>query len=137
MRQRPSHDDLRAALRPLWESGAFRLIVLFGSTAKGTHEPGSDLDLGFLPRNGMDEAHLGAELVRLTHRNEVDVVDLAHADPLVAMEVARHGVVLFCDDPADFSEFRSLAFRRWVDTEKLRRAQRRALDLFQQGHEPA
>jgi predicted nucleotidyltransferase len=132
-------DALRSALLPLWQTGRFRLMVLFGSTARGAESPGSDLDLAFLPKDakdGIDEIHVTSEVVRLTHRNEVDVVDLGRADPLFAMEVARSGVLLHCEDPSDFTEFRSLAFRRYVDTEKLRRAQRRALDLFQQAHEP-
>lgn len=132
----PIAESLRTALEPLWESGEFRLVVLFGSIAKGSDTPASDLDLGLLSRGAMDEIRVTAEVVRLTHRNDVDVVDLARADPLTAMEVARSGVVLFCEDPTVFTEFRSLAVRRYVDSEKLRKAQRRVLDLFEQGHEP-
>ena len=127
----PDAESLRKALKPLWNSGEFRLIVVFGSIAKGTGGPSSDLDLGVLPRETMDEIGVTAEVVRLTHCNDVDVVDLTRADPLTAMEVARAGQVLFCEDPSVFTEFRSLAFRRYVDTEKLRKAQRRALDLFE------
>ena len=133
----PTPDSLRAALKPLWEAGEFRLIVLFGSLAKGRGGPASDLDLGFLPVDAMDEIRLTAEVVRLTHWNDVDVVDLRRADPLSAMEVARDGVVLFCEDPSVFTEFRSLAFRRYIDSAKLRQGQRRALDRFEQRrHEP-
>jgi hypothetical protein len=84
----------------------------------------------------MDVVHVTAEVVRLTHHNEVDVVDLRRADPLLAMQIAESGRLLYAHDPSEFTEFRSLAFRRYVDTEKLRRAQQRALDLFQQRHEP-
>lgn len=128
-------EPLRAALEPLWATGQFRLVVLFGSLATGRSGPDSDLDLGLLPRGAFDEIQVTAEVVRMTHRNDVDVIDLARADPLTAMEVARGGLVLFCEDPSVFTEFRSLAFRRYVDSEKLRRAQRRALDLFEQGRE--
>jgi predicted nucleotidyltransferase len=131
----PDVAALRAALLPLWQTGRFRLIALFGSAARGTASPSSDLDLAFLPKEeGMDAMRVTAEVVRRTHHNEVDVIDLSRADPLLAMEVARSGVLLHGDDPSDFAEFRSLAFRRYVDTEKLRRAQRRALDLFQREH---
>ena len=129
----PTADSLRSALKPLWDSGQFRLIVLFGSIAKGSGTKASDLDLGLLPRDAMDEIRVTAEVVRLTHCNDVDVVDLTRADPLTAMEVARGGLALFSEDPSLFTEFRSLAFRRYVDAEKLRKAQRRALDLFEQG----
>ena len=137
MRDAPTVEAVRVALGQLWATGRFRLLVLFGSIARATASQEPDLDLAFLPKSGVDETWLNAEVVRLTHENDVDVVDLTHADPLIAMEVARTGVLLFCDDPSDFTEFRSLAFRRYIDTEKLRRAQRRTLDLFQQGHESA
>lgn len=112
------------------------MIVHFGSTVGGTDSNGSDLDLAFLPEGEMDETAVTAEVVRLTHWNDVDVVNLAHADPLTAMEIVRHGAVLFSKDGTDFPEFCSMTFRRYVDTEKLRRAQRRALDLFEGRHEP-
>jgi predicted nucleotidyltransferase len=132
-------DALRSALLPMWQTRQFRLIVLFGSTARGTASARSDLDLAVLPAEGaaeMDVVHVTAEVVRLTHHNEVDVVDLRRADPLLAMQIAESGRLLYAHDPSEFTEFRSLAFRRYVDTEKLRRAQQRALDLFQQRHEP-
>ena len=84
----------------------------------------------------MDETTVTSEVVRLTHWNDVDVVNLRHADPLLAMQIAQSGIVLFEADPSSFPEFRSLAFRRYVDTEKLRRAQREVLDAFGRGHEP-
>ena len=137
MPSRSIAEQLRAALAPLWQSRRHRLIVLFGSAARGTATPGSDIDLAFLPANGMDATAVTNEVIRETHRNDVDVVDLSRADPLTRMQVARHGVVLFAEDDSTFPEFCSLAFRTYVDSEKLRRAQRRALDLFQQGHEPS
>ncbi|HET9299837.1 MAG TPA: nucleotidyltransferase domain-containing protein [Candidatus Polarisedimenticolaceae bacterium] len=127
---------MRESLRPLWDSGEFGLLVLFGSWATGRGGPHSDLDLAFLPRNGMDETAVTSEVVRLTHWNDVDVVNLRHADPLMAMQIAESGIVLFEADPSSFPEFRSLAFRRYVDTEKLRRAQKQILDDFGKRHEP-
>ncbi|HEX5043746.1 MAG TPA: nucleotidyltransferase domain-containing protein [Candidatus Polarisedimenticolaceae bacterium] len=132
----PTPETLRESLRSVWDTGAFDLVVLFGSWATGRGGPHSDLDLAFMPRNGMDETSLTSEVIRLTHWNDVDVVNLAHVDPLLAMQIAESGIVLFEADPSSFAEFRSLAFRRYVDTEKLRRAQRDVLDAFGRGHEP-
>jgi hypothetical protein len=84
----------------------------------------------------MDETAITSEVIRLTHWNDVDVVNLAHVDPLLAMQIAESGIVLFETEPSRFPEFRSLAFRRFVDTEKLRRAQRQVLDDFENRHEP-
>jgi len=132
----PTPETLRESLRPLWGGGDFLMVALFGSWATGRGGPHSDLDLAFLPRNGMDEVAVTSEVIRLTHWNDVDVVNLLHADALLAMQIAESGIVLFEADPSVFAEFRSLAFRRYVDTGKLRRAQQQALDDFEQRHEP-
>ena len=130
---KPARDQhaLQKALKPLWDTNAFEFVTLFGSLARGSKSPGADLDLAVFPKNGMDEVQISAEIVRLTHNNNVDLVNLKRADPVLAMQVATTGVVLFEDRPSRYTEFRSLAFRRFIDTEKLRRAARRALDRFE------
>jgi predicted nucleotidyltransferase len=130
-----SVEGLREALAPLWREGGHRLIVLFGSTAAGTSSSSSDLDLAFLPKGEMDALAVTNAVIRATHCNEVDVVDLSRADPMIRIQVARGGVVLYSEDDTTFPEFCSLAFRSYVDCEKLRKAQRRALDLFQRSDE--
>ncbi|HLG18260.1 MAG TPA: nucleotidyltransferase domain-containing protein [Bdellovibrionota bacterium] len=126
-------EEIRDALKPLWESGKFEMVMLFGSVATGRMSSGSDLDIALWPRNGWDEISVTTDIVRQTHWSNVDVVDLRRADPVVAMQIARTGALLYSDNPAFFTEFKSLAFRRFVDTEKLRKAQRRALDKFEKG----
>lgn len=128
-------DDLRRALEPLWQAGNLRMVVLFGTLGTDRADSANDLDLALLPDGPIDETRVTAEVVRLTHWNDVDLVHLGRADPLTAMEIARSGIVLFCDDPSTFTEFCSLAFRRYVDSEKLRRAQRRSLELWERRHE--
>lgn len=136
MRRAVTVEELRRALEPLWRAGGLRLIVLFGTLATERAGSAGDLDLAVLPDGAIDETGMTAEIVRLTHWNDVDLVHLGRADPLTAMEVARSGIVLFSDDPSTFTEFRSLALRRYVDSEKLRQAQRRSLDLWERRHEP-
>jgi PAS domain S-box-containing protein len=123
-------EDLRRDLKPLWETGGFKLIVLFGSMAAGRETKDSDLDLAFLPKAAMDEMAVCSEVIRMTHWNNVDVVDLRRADPVLGMQVqvAKGGIALFSERSTEFTEFRSLAFRKFIDSGKLRVAQRRALD---------
>ena len=83
------------------------LVVLFGSTAKGRRRPGSD---------------------------RLDLVDLRRAGPILAMGVARCGRLLYESEPGVFRRFQSLASRRYCDTAKLRRAQRRAIHVFLARH---
>jgi len=49
---------------------------------------------------------------------------------LLSFQVARAGCVLFEHDPGAFRQLQSLASRRYCDTEKLRRAQRRSIHVF-------
>lgn len=78
----------------------------------------------------LDLLALTNEVIRLTHRNDVDVVDLRRISPLVAMEVARHGRLLYERTPGLYVEFCSLAHRRYADTAKLREAQRQVITMF-------
>lgn len=139
MKRAETAEEIRESLRPIWDSGRFRLVVLFGSLAAEKMTPESDLDLAFLPKEGIpfpDETLLTADVIRTTHWNHVDVVDLRKADPVLAMQIATKGEPLFCEQPSDFTEFKSLAFRKFIDTEKLRRARRQVLDKFGRNHEP-
>lgn len=60
------------------------------------------------------------ELERLLG-GRVDLVDLTHAPPLLQMEIARHGVVLFDATGSEHPSFVSLAVRRSEDTRKRRK----------------
>jgi hypothetical protein len=78
-------------------------------------------------------ADLDAVFLALAPRLEascLDLVDLRHASPLLAFEVARSGSLLFERSAGTFREFQSLAYRRFVDTKKLRDAQRRAIHVL-------
>ncbi|MBC8073026.1 MAG: nucleotidyltransferase domain-containing protein [Deltaproteobacteria bacterium] len=69
---------------------------LFGSVARGTAGPGSDLDVGVIYPRGRD-AHarvapqLAMELARATGFERVDVVDLAAQGPIFAHRVLCDG----------------------------------------------
>ena len=62
--------------------------------------------------------------------SRLDLVDLRRTGSLLAFQVARHGRLLYERDPGAFRSFQSLASRRFCDTDKLRRAQRRAIHAF-------
>src|SRR3989304_1431662 len=104
-----------------------RLLVLFGSVARGRVRSKSDVDVGVLcdgPAD-LDICYVALAPRLATHR--LDLVDLRRAGPLLAFEVARTGRLLFERRPGAFREFQSLASRRYCDTEKRRRARPRAI----------
>jgi predicted nucleotidyltransferase len=72
-----------------------RVAVLFGSEARGTAGPGSDVDLAVLgaAHDALDPFALGAELALAIGR-EVDVVDLREASIPLTQEIVRDGIVV-------------------------------------------
>lgn len=107
-----------------------QLLVLFGSAVKGRRTPARDIDLAVQCDGPADLDALYLAVAPRLGTDRVDLVDLRRAGPLLAFEVARTGRLLFERHPGTFRQFQSLASRRYCDTEKLRRAQRRAIQAF-------
>jgi predicted nucleotidyltransferase len=100
------------------------MLVLFGSRAPGglPPRPDSDLDLAVRFAPGVDAASPGRILEALDpffEGQEIDLVLLPNADPLLRWEIMERGVLL-CGDPDAFHEYRAFAYRDFVDSADLR-----------------
>ena len=122
--------DLQRLLDPLCGQYRLRLIIVFGSTVTGSRGPESDVDIALLADAPLDLVAVTTDVIRLLHTDHVDVVDLRRASPLLAMEVARHGRLVYERQPGVHVEFISLAVRRYIDTKKLRDAQKDAIHRY-------
>lgn len=117
---------LRAAATDVGRQAGLRLVLLFGSAARG--EVGAeDLDLGVLGTGPVDAVALTNQLVRRLGVQQVDVTDLRRADPVLLAQAARDGVPLYEGSPGEFARFASLAVRRFADTRKFRVSEREAI----------
>ncbi|CAE6797943.1 type VII toxin-antitoxin system MntA family adenylyltransferase antitoxin [Nitrospira defluvii] len=123
---------VRERLVPLFADPDLDLVILFGSVAGGVTHADSDLDLAVKGRQPLDLVSLTNEITRLLHTDAVDVADLRRASPLLMMEVVRGGQLLYERTPGCYAAFCSLAHRRYVDTAKLRVAQRETIRHFLQ-----
>ena len=106
-------DRLRqhAASRP-----EVKLAVLFGSNARGTAGPKSDVDLGLLlePDTRPNRIEIEAELERAAHRT-LDVIYLDEAPPLLRFEISKDGMVLAEREEGLWSRFKARAMVDWWD----------------------
>lgn len=106
-------------------------VILFGSRAKGTANERSDADVGFLAVRALDDDEKitirrdTAETIGVSE-DSIDLVDLMKAPILLQYEVAKHGKLIF-GDQRTFLRFRIGAWRRYLDTNKLRRLKLEAL----------
>jgi predicted nucleotidyltransferase len=108
----PSERALREALA---SRTGVRLAVLFGSAARGTARPRSDLDIGVLLERGQERlTDVEVVLARATGRR-VEVVPLDSAPPLLRFEIARDGRVLLERTPHAWTDFRARAMTDWWD----------------------
>lgn len=122
----PSLERLRAAGAELGVDPDCRLVVLFGSVARGETRP-ADIDIAVLYERPVDAVGLTNRLIRLLRTQNVDVSDLIHAEPLLMALVARDGIPLYERSRGELDRFASLAARRYADTRKFRDMERREI----------
>ncbi|MFQ5825102.1 MAG: nucleotidyltransferase domain-containing protein, partial [bacterium] len=70
------------------------------------------------------QAAVMTDLMGLFHTNDIDVVILNRATPLLANEVVKNGIVLFCRDEEARIRFEVRTLQKYVDTKPLREIQR-------------
>ena len=90
--------------------------------------PGSDVDIAVLLGGTLtleEELRLRAEIAALLGREDVDLVLLREASPLLKYEVISAGARLYARDVAAVDEFEARAMMEFFDTAHLRSIQRR------------
>jgi uncharacterized protein len=114
--RRPSAADvLRRQMAKLAPTApGLRLVVLFGSVARGQALADSDVDIGLLGAGFWEGLRTGSELAATLAR-EPDVVDLDAASELLRFQVAREGVLLYEHEPFAWARFQAQAALRYFD----------------------
>ncbi|MEK8023872.1 MAG: nucleotidyltransferase domain-containing protein [Candidatus Hydrogenedentota bacterium] len=116
------------------EKYGIELIIRFGSSAKGRLHGESDLDLAIArrphhPRWTWDDLiDIEYEIWKVIRpAEEIDLVDISRASPLLLGEIARHGKPEYLAHPESYIRFFSWAMRRYEDNDKWFRRQASAL----------
>ena len=127
--------SLPAPLAAAFVSQGVQVAYLFGSRATGRARPDSDVDLAVLwgedvPSSDYFPRRL--ELIGATmeafRTDDVDVVVLNEAPPLLAVEVLREGHLLYNRNDRLRVDFQIRALREYRDTAPLRRLLAEALE---------
>jgi hypothetical protein len=96
-----------------------RLLVLFGSRARGDIVSRSDWDLAYLAESGFDPDRLLGDAVATVDADRVDLVDLGRAGGQIRFRVARDGRPLFETRAGEFDRFWHDAVTFWCDVEPI------------------
>lgn len=130
----PEDSELHLAVSDLAHRHGWRLVVLFGSAARG--EAARDLDLAVLPKTMPSLLAQGAWLAELEERLAPWAVDLLvlgdETSPVARFEVFRQGRCLFEAEPGLFSREQDRAFFLYADSEPIRRQMREVLHAHPQ-----
>jgi predicted nucleotidyltransferase len=104
------------------------LAYLFGSQARDQAGPLSDVDIAALFAPDLSKQNrfqhvlnLAYELGMILQRDDVQIVDLQEAPPLLRHRVYYDGRLLYCPDDAVRVRFETTALRDYVDSAPLRR----------------
>ncbi|MEA3355929.1 MAG: nucleotidyltransferase domain-containing protein [Candidatus Bipolaricaulota bacterium] len=114
------------------------LAYLFGSVAQGRANRLSDIDIALLVDEKESErlntkqpygykATVIADLMGLLQTNEIDLILLHEAPPLLTNEVISEGSLLFCRDENVRVAFEVTAKHKYIDTKPLRQIKRQYL----------
>ena len=138
MRREHTISEALSAFFDRQATGPVDVAYLFGSEAAGRAHDESDVDVAvLLDRETLPEARerfeyrvrLTGELIAELHRNEVDVVVLNDAPPLLGRRIVTDGRRVFCRNrPADHAFVRDVRLRAADVAPFVERGRRRLLD---------
>jgi predicted nucleotidyltransferase len=106
------------------------LFIIFGSYAENINNSGSDLDLAYKSSNILSEEkeiELLNELSQFYQRGDIDLVNLVKAEPVLKVEIAKKGRLLYGSEEK-FEEFSIYAAAIYADTKFLRDDRRKNLE---------
>jgi predicted nucleotidyltransferase len=101
-----------------------RLILLYGSFARGENHPGSDIDIAVLGKNPITLDALlsiSSEMPFIfadNKRGELDLTSLHDVNPLFRFYVMRDSILLY-GKSIDYYSFKAYAFRDYQESQSL------------------
>lgn len=108
----------RKVIAEIAQTYGFKLVLLFGSQARGTTHRQSDVDMGFLSDQSMGLSEIARaefEMSQQLHMPRLELVSLGGMSSLFLRQVIAEGHILYESNPGEYTSFVSYVFRRFVD----------------------
>lgn len=109
-------------LKKLGKKYDLRVLVLFGSRAKGTHKKDSDYDIAFYPKKNFttkDEINLFNEILGIINSDKVDLINLEKPkNYLLVKNIFFEGYCLFEHNDGLFNKMRGDSWFMYNDFKK-------------------
>jgi predicted nucleotidyltransferase len=129
--------DIQSAIPQIVEQIPYlKLLILFGSRARGDHFPSSDWDFALLfdeelrqyyePGGGLRCYRSWTVLQQILDLgdDEMDWIDLKNASDVLAHAIARDGVTIYQSEPSLFEQFRQKSLMTPQQLKAIRREQK-------------
>lgn len=121
----PPEDLLQAVAAAARATVGLKLLILYGSRARGDARRSADWDFGYLADEATDVPGLLAALVEILGDDNIDLVDLDRTTGLLRFRSSCDGVLLHEAESGLFDRFRLAAARFWCEN----------ASVFEQGYE--
>lgn len=123
----------KTLIQKIAQEYSLELVLLFGSRVSGRIRKDSDFDIAYLSIKKLDlmqEAQLILQLAQVFKSENIDLVNLKNADPLINYSIFNECQVIFEINPMIFSTLRVYSFKKYIENkflyeEKFRRLQKR------------
>jgi uncharacterized protein len=124
-------DTIKSKIATLATVYNLDMVVLFGSQVTGKTHAESDVDIAYYSDTKLDfnqEVSLNTDLIDVFRNDNVSLVNLKTASPLLAKEVVSKGVVLYATSPSLFSQVYAYVLRIYEEARPLFELRRHYLD---------
>jgi uncharacterized protein len=129
--------EIQPKIQKLAKEYHLSLVLLFGSQVKGKISVHSDFDVAYLSAkqlNLMNEARLSCDLMPILKSDQVDLVNLKKAPPLLMKQIFQQHQILFCADKSQYFAYQMYALRKYLEAKPLFILRDKAINNFLKSH---
>lgn len=127
-------DQYISQLKAVFDENDVQLAYLFGSYAKSTESPLSDIDIAVFLRNPVSHPEafdkailLTHKLIGVFHKNKIDVIILNTAAPSIKFNAIKDGQIIYNQDEKQRVDFEVRTMNEYFDTLYLREEYKNSL----------